>query len=302
MMSLLGTLDRYLDRLTQAQIFALAAFGVALVGAIDYLTGYEVTISVFYLAPVALAAWYAERGTGIVIAVLSCASWYIADLGAGNQYSHPAIAVWNALVRFGFFLITGLLVTMLRESLRAQQYLARTDGLTGLYSRRAFAERLEHDLALAQRGKNALTLAYLDVDDFRAVNDTLGHAGGDRVLRVIGRVLRESVREADTAARIGGDEFALVLPDTDPRGADQIISKLTGELREALGASDLQVTCSIGVVTFLDAGTSSEHAVASADEVMYRVKHAGKGAVEFSVFGDPVRPRAALGSAQAARR
>jgi diguanylate cyclase (GGDEF)-like protein len=292
MMHPLTTLGQRLDRFTRAQIFALGACSVLLVGAVDYLTGYEISMSVFYLAPVAMAAWYAERRTGIAIAVLSCITWYSADLAAGNQYSHPAIPVWNALVRFGFFLITALLLTTLRKSLRSHQHLARTDALTGLYGRRAFEDRLEHDLALAQRRKEALTLAYVDVDDFRAVNDAHGHAGGDRVLREIGRVLKASLREADTAARVGGDEFALVFPDTDARGAHQIVAKLTRELREVLGLTSWGVTCSIGVVTFLESATSPERAVAAADEVMYQVKHRGKGAVEFSVYGEAVQPGA----------
>jgi diguanylate cyclase (GGDEF)-like protein len=285
MMQPLRTLDQHLDRLTRTKVSALAACGVLFVGTVDYLTGYEVSMSLFYLGPVAAAAWYAERWTGLAIAVLSCMSWYVADLAAGNQYSYAAIPFWNALVRLGFFLTTSLLVTALRKSLRGQQHLARTDGLTGLYSRRAFEERLEHDLALTQRRETALTLAYVDVDDFKAINDAHGHAGGDRVLRLIGRVLKGSVREADTAARVGGDEFALILPDTDGRGARQAVSKFASELHEALGASDWRVTCSIGVVTFLGSATSPEQAVAAADELMYQAKHQSKGAVEFSVVG-----------------
>ena len=296
------TLSLHLDRLTHAQILALAVCGVLIVGGVDYLTGYEVSMSLFYLGPVAVAAWYAGRWTGFAIAALSCVSWYIADSAAGNQYSHPAIAIWNAIVRFGFFLITSLLLTALRKSLHAQQYLARTDGLTGLYGRREFEDRLKHDLALAQRRKCVLTLAYVDLDDFKTVNDKHGHAGGDRVLRAIGRALGGSVREADTAARIGGDEFALILPDTDGHPAQQAISKLTRVLHEALEAIGWGVTCSIGVVTFVDSPSSPEHAVAVADELMYQVKRKGKDAVAFRVLGGAVQPRAGADAPQAARR
>ncbi|HUG99064.1 MAG TPA: GGDEF domain-containing protein [Gammaproteobacteria bacterium] len=301
MMHPLRTLDRHLHRLTRASILALTVCGVLIVGGVDYVTGYEVAMSLFYLGPVAVAAWYAGRWTGSAIAVLSCMSWYIADLAAGNQYSHPAIPVWNALIRFGFFFITCSLLTTLRNSLRAQQYLARTDDLTGLYGRREFESRLKHDLAMAQRRKSVLTLAYLDLDDFKAVNETHGHAGGDRVLRAIGSVLRSSVREVDTAARVGGDEFALILPDTDSHGAQRAISKLTRGFNEALGASDCEVTCSIGVVTLLDSATSPEHAVAAADELMYEVKNKGKGAVAFSVRGRAVQGRAAADVLKATR-
>jgi diguanylate cyclase (GGDEF)-like protein len=179
--------------------------------------------------------------------------------------------------------------------------LARTDSLTGLYGRRAFEDRLDHDLAVAQRHKTGLTLAYVDLDDFKAINDTRGHAEGDRVLRVVGRVLIGSVRETDTAARLGGDEFALVLPETDGDGAQQVIAKLKRDLDEALEIGTRRVTCSIGVVTFLGAVRSSEHAIAAAEELMYQVKHIGKGAVAFSVLSEVVEPRVAADAPQAPR-
>ena len=302
MTSMLHTLDERLQQLGRAEVFSLAVFGVLLVGGIDYLTGNEVSIGLLYLGPLALGAWYAGRRIGIAIATISCASWYIAEIAVGGPYSHPAVPVWNALVRFGFFLTTGLLLTALRNSLLAQQELARTDVLTGLCSRRAFEERLKHDLALARRRHSPLTLAYVDLDGFKAVNDARGHAEGDRVLQVVGRSLRDSIRGTDTAARIGGDEFALILPDTNDRGAREAISKLTQELHEVLGASNCGVSCSIGAVTIFDAATSPDRALAAADKLMYEVKRNGKGAIAFGVLGEAVQPRAAADAPPAARR
>jgi hypothetical protein len=190
-MSPLAALDKRLAERTQAQILALAVGGVAIVGYADFLTGHELSVGLFYLAPVTLAAWYVGRGPGVAIAVLCSMTWYIAAID--NPYSHPAIPVWNALVRLGFFLICGLLLSALRASLSNAQRLARMDSVTGLFSRRAFMERLEHDLAFMQRRKSALTLVYVDLDDFKAVNDTHGHAAGDRVLRAVGQAQATAV-------------------------------------------------------------------------------------------------------------
>lgn len=288
---LLKGLDQRMECRSPAEITIFSACGAMIIGGIDYLTGSEVSISLFYLLPVAAATWYGGRWVGAAVAVCSCIGWYLAELAAGSQYSHASIAAWNALVRLGFFLVTSLLLAALRESLRAQQYLARTDSLTGLYLRRAFADRLGHDLALAQRHRSALTLAYVDIDDFKAINDKDGHAEGDRVLQRIGVVLRGLVREVDTAARLGGDEFALILPDTDGPGAEHIISRLTRGLQLAFGPDSRQITCSIGVVTFLNSATSPEQAVAAADELMYRVKREAKGTVRFSVLGEAATNR-----------
>lgn len=171
-----------------------------------------------------------------------------------------------------------------------ERQLARTDSLTGLYARRAFEERLRHDLALGKRRRSAISLAYLDLDDFKAVNDTHGHAEGDQALQTVGRILRTAVREADTAARLGGDEFAVLLPDTDRLGAEQLMTKLEHDLGKALEA--WQITCSIGVTTFVEPAVSATAAVAAADMLMYEVKRQGKNAVAYRVIEGTISPPA----------
>ncbi len=285
-MRTLADMDGYLRRLSKTQIVALASGGVAAVGTIDYVAGFELSLSLLYLGPVAAATWYAGRPAGVPLAVMSCLVWYVADVAAGHTYSHPAIPVWNALVRLGFFLITSLLLSALRDSLGTQRHLARTDSLTGLSSRRAFEEMLDRDLAQARRRRSAITLAYLDLDDFKTVNDTLGHAEGDQVLRATGRVLRSTIRQTDTAARLGGDEFALILPDTDSHQAQEFVGRLVQQLHDACGTNKAKLCCSIGVVTFLVPVLSGDTAISAADALMYDIKRKGKGAVAFSVFGD----------------
>lgn len=276
--------DRRLERCARGIIGLLAFGGVLLLAGLDYLTGYELSMSVFYLVPVALGTWYGGKWIGFAAAILSSVSWYFADAADGHPYSYPGIAVWNSLMRLGFYIITTLLLSALHESLRRQRQLARTDALTGLYSRRAFEGRLKHDLALGQRRKSALTLAYVDLDDFKAINDTYGHPGGDALLRLVGQVLRMSVRTADTAARIGGDEFALIMPDADAREAQHVVPRMTLALRAALDANGYQVTCSVGVVTFLESATTPAGVLAAADNLMYQVKRNGKGAVAYDVI------------------
>jgi diguanylate cyclase (GGDEF)-like protein len=219
-----------------------------------------------------------------------------------SRSASRSIARRQRIVRFGFFLVTGLLLTALRASYVHQRHLAQTDGLTKLYSRRAFEDRLEHDLALAGRRKSAITLAYLDLDNFKALNDTYGHAEGDRVLQATGQVLKNSVRNADTAARLGGDEFAVILPDTDSHGAQQVIANLALELETAFTTSKFLVTCSIGVVTFLDPLMSVASAVAAADKGMYEAKRKSEGSVAFIVLGRAGQPRAATDELQSANR
>lgn len=276
--------DEYLERRTRAELIVLAALGIVLVGGVDYLTGHEMSMSLFYLGPVATAGWYAGRRVGVMIAAISAAVWFGADLAAGGEYSIPAIRLWNALVRLGFFAVVVLLLGALRESLLANVLLARTDGLTALYNRRAFEDRLKHDVDLAKRRRGALSLAYVDMDDFKAINDLCGHSEGDRVLRLVGDALRAALRAADTAARIGGDEFAVILPDTDLQEAKHVVARLRRELSRTLAEQGMEVTCSVGVVTMAENAATPEGLLEAADKLMYEIKGSGKNNVSFRIL------------------
>ena len=276
-------IDRFLSRFSGTVILFIALSGIALVGVLDYLTGHDISMSLFYLAPVAIAAWYNGRLATIGIACLSCVVWYAADTATGYIYAQSWIPIWNAIIRLGFFLINGLLMVALHDSLFRERSASRTDILTGISSRRAFEERLEHGLGLARRTRNPITLAYLDIDNFKTVNDRHGHAEGDRVLRVTGQTLKDATRQTDTAARLGGDEFALVLPNTDRHGAEELLSKLRLDLYKSLVSSALPVTFSIGAITFFDAPHNANQAVEAVDALMYAAKRQGKDALLFSV-------------------
>jgi len=279
--SMLTTLDSILARWSRAQVFALALCGVLLVGVIDYLTGYELGVSLLYLGPVDVAAWYVGRRAGFTVAVLSAIVWFAADWGSEHPYSHLAIPLWNTLIRFGFFLSNVFLLTELREHLANERRLARTDALTGTLNSRAFTEQMEYNLGLARRNGSALTLAYIDLDDFKRINDSRGHNEGDRLLRVIGRTLMQGTRGTDRVARLGGDEFALLLPGTDTDGAREAIRKIRQLLRESLNSAGFSVTCSVGAMTFSRPPPSVDEAIRAADHLMYRVKSQGKDAVAF---------------------
>ena len=270
-------IDQRLTHWTPAQHIALALFGATTVGCVDFLTGYEASLSLLYIGPLAVAAWYNKRWVIVSIALYSSIVWYIADTGA--HYSYPAIPIWNALIRLGFFLVCGMLLAALHDSLRREQRLSRTDSLTGLSSRHAFEERFAYELASAQRRQWAITIAYIDLDNFKAINDEFGHCEGDRILQITGNALKQKVRCVDMVVRLGGDEFVLLLPNTNASGAQQIISTLNQTLRETLNTPGREITCSIGAVTFLDLPTSMKEAIQIADAVMYEVKRQGKANV-----------------------
>lgn len=278
---MLQAFDRAASRLSRNALLLAALVAVALVGLADKLTGFELAFSLFYLAPIAAACWYAGRAAGLMLVLMSAAAWLVANVGADHLYSSRTVLAWNGLVRMGIFLAFAQLLCALREQLDLAQRLARADPLTGLDNRRAFLERLQYVLALAARERRPLTLAYLDVDDFKGVNDAHGHAVGDQVLRLVARTLLKSLRRTDAVGRLGGDEFALLLPDTDRAGAEHLIAKTREALYHAFRTESARPTISIGAVTFMESTHDAEHALSAADALMYQVKSRGKDGIAF---------------------
>jgi diguanylate cyclase (GGDEF)-like protein len=165
---------------------------------------------------------------------------------------------------------------------RAVERQAITDDLTGLANRRRFTESLSLEVSRAERFGGSLALVLADLDDFKRVNDRYGHQVGDEVLRRFADLMRESVREFDLAVRHGGEEFAVLVPETDPEGGARLAERLAEALRETRFTSStgetFSVTASFGVAAFPGAG-SAEQLMLAADRALYRAKKEGKNRV-----------------------
>ncbi len=162
--------------------------------------------------------------------------------------------------------------------------LATTDFLTGLSNRRHFIDRMEDQLARAQRSLDLpITVLMLDLDHFKSVNDTHGHATGDAVLRHFARLMQESLRKIDTAGRVGGEEFAILLPAADAEAALSFAERLRHTVATTPLIQDGQpvpVTVSIGITTMLPSDASADMTLGRADEALYRAKAGGRNRVE----------------------
>lgn len=187
----------------------------------------------------------------------------------------------------------------LQAALNAEAELARLDPLTNVANRRAFYEALDGERARSLRHGHALTLVYLDLDNFKWVNDAHGHAEGDTVLKVVSQVLAENVRRSDTVARMGGDEFALLLPETGFPSAEAVLRKLKSRLLAAMSEKKWPVTFSMGAMTFLRFPESSDQMLHAADHLLYQVKTQGKNSFAVQVFSEQRQATASAAAAAA---
>src|SRR6478735_1950690 len=160
--------------------------------------------------------------------------------------------------------------------------LSTVDSLTGLFNRTFFFAAIDREIARSARSGRGFCLLMMDLDELKAINDRLGHFYGDRVLRGVGEVITQGVRQIDTAARYGGDEFVVLLPETDPTGAFVLAEKIrigVGDMTTELPGVDPRPSLSIGVVSYPDDGRNADELIISADGAMYASKRAGKDRV-----------------------
>lgn len=257
---------------------------VGLLGLVDYLTGNEFSFSLFYLIPVSLTAWYVGSTAGMVFSVLGAITWLAADLVIGENYPSKLVYLWNTLIRFGFFAIVSYLMSELHQAQNKMQTLARTDFVTGAFNSRHFHELLKIELDRSSRYKRPFTLVYLDLDNFKQVNDRFGHDEGDKLLTCIAQELKQAVRKSDIVARLGGDEFAVLFPEAGQREAEAIMAKVHRHIAEQLKQTHSYVTFSAGAVTFVTLPTSPADTIKIADKLMYAVKSSTKNGIRFSTY------------------
>jgi diguanylate cyclase (GGDEF)-like protein len=252
----------------------------------DYVTGNELSFSLFYLLPISVVAWYGDRQALPVTCSVGAAAWLLVEVLSGQQYSHILIFIWNAGIRFGLFAIVAGLLSNLRTELEGIRELARSDYLTGAVSPGYFYELLQREIDRCNRTEDPFTLAYLDLDDFKKINDQLGHPTGDEVLRRVVARAKGRLRKTDILARLGGDEYAILLPETDEKAARAVLPDVQQVINREMQANGWTLTVSVGAVTFASPPPTPNEGIRLVDQLMYSVKKSGKDSIRFSTFPD----------------
>jgi len=266
----------------------LLAVGLVVIAALCVLQvteGTRVSIAEFFLVPVAAVGWFA----GSLVYGVAAALIATAAAASVTLYVDPRTALAHVLAAAAARLILYLVVLVALRAMRRLQneheQEALTDPVTRTANARGLRARAAGELARAGRYGRPLSLLYLDLDDFKAVNDRFGHEAGDRVLGDVGHVLRCTVRTVDAVARLGGDEFAVLMPETGTAAAGAAAERSRSELTRLTTPDGQPLQCSIGVATFTQSPGSVTEMMRAADQLMYAAKSGGKDRIEKAKLG-----------------
>jgi len=266
------------DRLRRALRLIAWATLAAGVFVLNVRTGADLRLGILYVVPVLLAASYDGVGWGIAFALATA----LLRFGVGiDQMPLDTSLQVRILNEAAYLTVVGVAIAGLSQLRRTQsqlRLLATHDPLTTVLNARAFASQLAQELGRNRRYGRPLALIYLDLDDFKKVNDAHGHATGDAVLRLVADAMRSAVRQADVVGRLGGDEFGVLMPETDGTLAHAVATRLAGGIRTVFRGTP-SVTASIGVVAVSGTEAGSDELLRKADQAMYEAKRAGKDRV-----------------------
>jgi len=269
-----------LSRAATYRILRLSG-GLALVAGVYWInknTPPDVRLGILYLIPVLLVTWHEGPLWGICFAAGTTLMRYEVGL---DQVPLDAPMLHRALNEIVYLLVVGVAIAGMAQVRHAQaqlELLATHDLLTGVLNARTFSTRLSIELDRNRRYRRPLALLYIDLDDFKAVNDRHGHETGDAVLRLVADATRSAVRQTDVIGRLGGDEFAVLMPETDGPVANAAATRLATTIRTMFKGTP-SVTASIGIVATTGAPGSTEDLLRQADQAMYEAKRGGKDRV-----------------------
>jgi diguanylate cyclase (GGDEF)-like protein len=256
--------------------FALSALALAVLTLFHVGLGFTPALRVLYVLPI----WFCTRTGGRAMGLAMVAATTVMNALVECRIA-PGAAMWHrvcpdAILNFGALSAIMLLIAQVEETLARHQRLALHDPLTGLLNRRALEEFGTHAFGRARQFAQPLTVVMLDCDGFKLLNDRYGHAAGDHVLQLLARTLEENTRSSDLLARFGGDEFVVVLQDTDQAEAQRVMARVEHMFEQAVLQAGFEASLSVGFAPIEEESSSIDDLLKDADTAMYARKELKK--------------------------
>ncbi len=255
---------------------------IAFIGYADYKINYF-DFFIFYVIILVFNSMFISTYDGII------SSFIIGIVNYFGNKEHLVGATENLLylnffLNFLVFFIIAVIVGQTRKSLLSEMTLSRTDFMTGAVNKRFFTEILGQEIDRMKRGGHPFSLVFIDMDNFKKANDTFGHSAGDSILKTGVLVMKSITRKIDTTCRLGGDEFLILMPNTDSKDSLIVLTRLQEKFLSAMQENGYPVTLSIGVVAFNKVPGSVDIAIKAGDAAMYEAKNSGKAKIIQKIY------------------
>jgi diguanylate cyclase (GGDEF)-like protein len=277
----------YLNNASKLVILILSFILFLFVAAVDFYFGLKITLSLFYLIPLSFSTWFINKSHGLFFSILSALFWIFIEFYWNQFFKFREFLIyWDIIVKFIFFLIFVNILSLFKETLENSEKNARNDFLTGVINARYFYELAQSEINRANRYNSIFSFAYIDLDNFKYLNDNFGHPVGDALLRVVADIIKDNLRKTDIIARLGGDEFAILLPETGYEQSNIVIKKITKEIKLEMERFNWPITLSTGLVTFEKKPISADEMIKIADDIMYSAKKNGKDLIKRLLYKD----------------
>jgi len=280
-------LERNLQREMEPENLKFQISAAALMGAIfllDHLAASQIMLGIYYVFPVALVSWAGGTLWGALFSLLALGLSLITGFDVGHPFIKPLYYYIYTFGSLATFLLVAYLTSRFSDAHHKLQIMARQDPLTGIMNRMGFYEMLNMEINRQIRYGYPFALALIDCDNFKAVNDALGHQEGDNLLATVADTLNNGMRKTDIVARLGNDEFAVILTSVTKAESAAVVEKLQRMLNNSMKEHQWEITFSFGVMAFASAPDSVGHALEITDKLMYEVKRAGKNSVLIETY------------------
>lgn len=268
-------------------ITALSCLIILGIGCLRFFLEANLSVQILYLIPIFWVSWVAGWKMGFLLSIGASFAEFLGFTLGKNAGISPPLLYWNVGSSLFLFLGAAYLTGSFQAIKQKNKEISQIDPLTGVPNGNCFFDRADMEIKRARRYPRPFTVAYLDIDHFRRVNEHFGHSIGDALLKTLADLLKTQLRATDTPARLGGDEFAILLPETGFEASQFAIRRIQKVLTDAMHKNGWEITFTLGIVTFLHPPSHVDAMLNRVEHVMHSAKHSSKNHLRHELYEKP---------------